>query len=211
MLSMKYILTLLFTLQLFANTYPMFSNKELNKIQTTSGKIATNRVRDYIKTIRDYKKLSKPQQLIRVNTYLNQLLPQVDKLNQKCSDYWETPKEFLTIGYGDCEDYAIIKYYTLLKLGFAQNRLFMTTAYEKHTGSYHMVLSYFEDFKKPPLILDNLSFRVLNLKQRDDLAIDKFINYQGVFKLNKNNKLIWIAHSYKKYDNLVEKIIKEQS
>jgi len=207
---MKYIFILIFAIHLFVDIYPSFTNKELKKIKINSGQIANNRVNDYIKTIKDYKKLPKAEQLIRVNTYLNQLLPQVDKLNQKCPDYWETPKEFLTVGYGDCEDYAIIKYYTLLKLGFSENRLFMTTVYEKLNGSYHMVLSYFESFKKPPLILDNLSFRVLNLKQRDDLTIDKFINSQGVFRLNKKNKLILVADSYKKFENLLKKINKEK-
>ncbi len=202
----KYILSILFTTQLFAISYPSFTLKQLQSVKTNSGKIAYNRVKDYLKTIYDYKGLSKQEQLIRVNTYLNQFLPQVDQLNQQCVDYWETPKEFLIIGYGDCEDYAIIKYYTLLKLGFEKKRLFITTVFEKHSGSYHMVLSYFVNFKKPPLILDNLSFRILDLSKRDDLIVDKFINYQGVFKLNKANKLIWVASSYEKYYNLLKKI-----
>jgi len=206
---MKYILILIFSIHLFANAYPNFTDVELDKIKKNSGQIANNRINDYIKTIKNYKKLSKNEQLIRVNTYLNQLLPQVDKLNQKRHDYWETPKEFLIIGYGDCEDYAIIKYYTLLKLGFSENRLFITTVHEKHSGSNHMVLSYFASFKQTPIILDNLSFRLLDLKQRDDLVADKFINSQGVFKLNKNNELVQIANSNQKFKNLLEKIKKE--
>ncbi len=202
----KYIVSIFFATQLFAISYPSFTLKQLQNVKKNSGKIAYNRVKDYLKTIYDYKKLSKHEQLIRVNTYLNQFLPQVDQLNQQCSDYWETPKEFLIIGYGDCEDYAIIKYYTLLKLGFERKRLFITTVFEKYSGSYHMVLSYFENFKKPPLILDNLSFRILESSKRDDLIIDKFINYQGVFKLNKANQLIWVASSYEKYSNLLKKI-----
>ncbi len=202
----KYLISILLATQLFAISYPSFTLKQLQSIKIKSGKIAYNRVKDYLKTIYAYKSLSKKEQLIRVNTYLNQLLPQVDQLNQKCVDYWETPKEFLTIGYGDCEDYAIIKYFTLLKLGFEKRRLFITTAFEKHSGSYHMVLSYFENFKQQPLILDNLSFRILKLDKRDDLVIDKLINHQGVFKLNKKNKLIWVASSYKKYNNLLKRI-----
>ena len=60
------------------------------------------------------------------NFYLNQLLPQYDDVMQKQEDYWATPKEFLIAGYGDCEDYVIIKYFTLIKLGFDKNKLFLT-------------------------------------------------------------------------------------
>ena len=206
---MKLLILLLIAFNVYASNYPSFTKYELQNIQKHSGNIAKNRALDYEQTINSFKKLPKNQQLIRVNSYLNQLLPQVDTLNQQSSDYWETPKEFLTIGYGDCEDYAIIKYYTLLKLGFKKNKLFITTAYEKYSGTYHMVLSYFESFNKSPLILDNLSFRILDLKTREDLKIDKFINYQGVFRLNEKNKLIWIAGSYPKFENLVKKIKKE--
>ena len=181
----------------------------LQNIKLNSGIIAKNRVLDYVKTIKSYEKLSKTQQLIRVNTYLNQLQPQDDQLNQKKEDYWETPKEFLSCGFGDCEDYAIIKYYTLLKLGFDKKRLFFTVALEKGSGAYHMVLSYFAKFQQQPLILDNLSFRVLTLNKRDDLYVDVFINFQGVFKLDKKHNLNWVSRAPRQYDMLVERINKE--
>lgn len=201
---------LLVTTIVFANSYPTFSNKELQKIQQNSGTIACNRIEDYLQTMKKFKHLPKRIQLTKVNTYLNQLLPQVDTLNQKCTDYWETPKEFLEIGYGDCEDYVIIKYFTLIKLGFAKNRLFFTTVREKHSGQYHMVLSYFEDFHKQPLVLDNLSFRILDLRKRDDLKVDRFINHQGVFKLDEQNKLYWVSRTHKKFDILLARINKEK-
>ncbi|MDE1154005.1 MAG: transglutaminase-like cysteine peptidase [Micavibrio sp.] len=41
-------------------------------------------------------------------------------------DYWASPTETLTYKRGDCEDYAILKYYTLKALGVPDNRLFIT-------------------------------------------------------------------------------------
>lgn len=161
---------------------------------------------DYSKTINSFKQYSKQKQLNKVNLYLNQLLPQYDEVMQNQEDYWATPKEFLTAGYGDCEDYVIIKYFTLLKLGFEKERLFITTVNEKYTGSYHMVLSYFEDNNSSPLILDNLSFRVLKLKNRKDLEADLFLNQNGIYKLNEHSDLIKTAPSSAKFQNLLKKI-----
>jgi predicted transglutaminase-like cysteine proteinase len=156
-----------------------------------------------------FKKLTKSKQLILVNFYLNGLLPQYDAIVQKQEDYWATPKEFLITGYGDCEDYVIIKYFTLIKLGFEEKKLFLTTVYDSYDDGYHMVLSYFKDKNKPPLILDNLSFKILSLKKRKYLKADVFINSNGVFKMNKNYKLTKIAKNSLKFNELLAKIKKE--
>jgi len=125
---------------------------------------------------------------------------------RKKEDYWASPREFLITGYGDCEDYAIIKYFTLLKLGFDEKKLFLTTVYESYNGGYHMVLSYFKTAGKPPLILDNLSFRILNLKDREDLKADKFINSTGAYILDKNFKLVKTGQTFIKFKVLLKKI-----
>jgi predicted transglutaminase-like cysteine proteinase len=194
---------------LYASNYPSFTKHELNSIKIELGNIAKNRAHDYDKTISSLKNIPKPKQLIKVNVYLNQLLPQVDMLNQHTIDYWETPKEFLTCGYGDCEDYAIIKYFTLIKLGFDKNKLFITTVHEKYSGGYHMVLSYFKEKNKPPLILDNLSFRILDLKFREDLKVDTFMNNTGSYKINRYNNLIKIGKAPDKFLNLLKRVKKE--
>ena len=206
---MKILLFLLSFSFLMASNYPSFTNDELDSIKKELGEISKNRVNDYDKTVKSFTKYPKQKQLIRVNFYLNQLLPQVDMLNQKTSDHWETPKEFLKCGYGDCEDYAIIKYFTLIKLGFDKDKLFITTVYEQYSGGYHMVLSYFNSKNKPPLILDNLSFRVLDLQTRKDLKADIFINESGNYKLTKENKLIRTTKPSLKFLDLLKRIKKE--
>ena len=202
----KTIFILFLSVYLFADSYPCFNTQELNRVEKTYGKIPRNRIVDYQKNIKLIKLYSKNKQLVRINFYLNQLLPQYDSVSQHKEDYWETPKEFLIHGYGDCEDYAIIKYYSLIKLGFDKNKLFITTVHEKYTGSYHMVLSYFKEAEKPPLILDNLSFKVLNLNARKDLRADLFINSTGVYKLTQKNLLIKVAQHFPKYEHLLQKI-----
>lgn len=193
---------------MLADSYPHFTKKDFLNIEKSVGKIAKNRAEDYQKTIDSYKKLSREKQLSKVNFYLNQLLPQYDDVMQKQEDYWATPKEFLIAGYGDCEDYVIIKYFSLLKLGFDKKKLFLTTVNEKYIGGYHMVLSYFEKKGESPLILDNLSFRILNLEIRKDLQADTFINVHGVYKIDKNNKLIKVQNYSPKFQDLLRKVKK---
>jgi len=195
---------------LFAWEYPHFTKNDFLKIEEKSGKISKNRATDYQEQITLFKTYNKTKQLNIVNRYLNQLLPQYDDVMQKQEDYWATPKEFLITGFGDCEDYVIIKYFTLLKLGFDKKKLFFTTVFEQYQGGYHMVLSYFNDKNKPPLILDNLSFRVLDLKTREDIKADLFINADGIFKIDKNHKLKKIANQSQKFNHLMKKIRKNR-
>ena len=201
---------ILSALILSANTYPHFDKKDFLYIQKTNGKIAKNRALDYQEKIREFKKFPREAQLTKVNFYLNQLQPQYDDVIQGEEDYWATPKEFISCGYGDCEDYVIIKYFTLIKLGFDKKKLYLTTVYEKYTGSYHMVLSYFKTKKKAPLILDNLSFRILDLKTRKDLEAISFINEYGVYKLNNKDELTKSKTTSLKFKNLLLKIEKEK-
>ena len=113
------------------------------------------------------------------------------------------------MGVGDCEDYAIIKYFTLLKLGFEKEKLFITLAYDKYSKRDHMVLSYFRANDKAPLILDNLSYEVLQLTKRDDLKISAFINTNGVYVLNDNSKLTKTRFTSKKFKELLKRVQKE--
>jgi len=147
------------------------------------------------------------QKLKKVNFYLNGLLPQYDAVIQKQEDSWATPKEFLTIGYGDCEDYALIKYYSLIKLGIDEKKLFLTIVNENFSGGEHMVLTYFRYKNRAPLVLDNLSFKILNLEQRQDLNAQIFINSTGVYKAGKNFSLIKIAQKYKTFEELRKKVL----
>lgn len=206
---MKRLLFLFSFSTIYASSYPHFSKHELHDIKNHSGRVSKNRAVDYSRTIDSLKILPKKEQLLQVNHYLNQLPHLSDKINNKKSDYWETPKEFLTCGYGDCEDYAIIKYFSLLKLGFSKDKLFITTALDKYSGEHHMVLSYFKEKNKPPVVLDNLSYKVLNLNIREDLKADTFINPTGTYRIDKNNRLVKVDKVPKKFSELMNRVEKE--
>ena len=201
-------LPMLVPLLLLSSEYPHFTENDFISIEKKSGRIAKNRSNDYQKTITTLQSTNEIKQLNSVNRYLNQLLPQYDAVTQNKEDHWATPKEFLAKGYGDCEDYVIIKYFSLLKLGFDSKKLYLTTVNELYTGGYHMVLSYFKEQNKSPLILDNLSFRILPLNKRSDIRADLFINAKGIYKIDSNNKLYKIGAYSKKFQELLKRVNK---
>lgn len=51
-------------------------------------------------------------------------------------DVWQTPKEFLENGQGDCEDFAIAKFFDLLELSYDP---WLVYCYIKRTKESHMV------------------------------------------------------------------------
>jgi len=198
-------LLLLLSSTLFCSEYPYFSEKELIDIKQKDP-ISMHRIVDYEKSVASLEHKSMTWQLNRVNSYLNQLLPQYDQVIYNQEDLWSTPKEFLRVGYGDCEDYAIIKYYTLIRLGFDKDKLYITRVTEKYKGGAHMVLTYFQKEGEAPLVLDNLSFKILTTKQRVDLDILYFINDTGVYTMSKTFKLTKVAKEHPKFEELQKKI-----
>lgn len=112
--------------------------------------------------------------LIRVNRFFNQLRQQDDRLTWGMNDYWASPEELLRAGAGDCEDFAIAKYQTLLALGLPaeQLRLLTTRAYSPRTRTIerHMVLTFQASPGATVWVLDNLIPEILALDMRHDLA-----------------------------------------
>ncbi len=156
-----------------------FTASEMAEIRKKYGDIACNRIEDYNKQMERFAILKDDQKLVMVNEYLNKLLPEYDAVRNNTEEYWSTPKEFLTLGTGDCEDYVSIKYHSLINLGFMEETLFFAIVRDTYTGSYHMVLLYEQRGEKEPLVLDNLSFRILPLSKRTDLELVDFFNETG--------------------------------
>ena len=88
------------------------------------------------------------------------------------ADHWASPLETLQQGRGDCEDYAIAKYFSLLAAGMpvARLRLVYVRAQVGGDSQAHMVLAYYAQANAEPLILDNLIGSVRPASRRPDLA-----------------------------------------
>ncbi len=113
---------------------------------------------------------SEETKVIEVNRFYNQLEFRSDMKTWKKKDYWASRLEFLGKGQGDCEDYAVAKYLTLMQLGIPGKKLFLT--YVKAIGypeAAHLVVSYYKEPGTIPFVLDNYNKKILPATQRKDL------------------------------------------
>lgn len=122
------------------------------------------------------------QTLEKVNAYFNTRLAFVSDANHwKKEDYWATPLESLTTQAGDCEDYVIAKYFSLIQAGVEQQKLRITYVKALKLNQAHMVLAYYPDPSSDPLILDNINPRILPASKRRDLAPVYSFNGMGMW------------------------------
>ena len=104
-----------------------------------------------------------------VNGFFNRLPYITDMVHWGVVDYWATPSEFLASSGGDCEDYAIAKYFTLKELGVPVSRLRLVYARTWQSNVAHMVLAYYAAPGAEPLILDSLEGGIRPASDRPDL------------------------------------------
>ena len=111
-----------------------------------------------------------PEGLERINIFLNRVPYREDIDHWRVEDYWATPAETVASNGGDCEDYAIAKYFLLKELGVPIVRLRMVYVRAGRSARPHMVLAYYPRPDADPLILDNLEDRVRSASGRPDLV-----------------------------------------
>jgi predicted transglutaminase-like cysteine proteinase len=126
--------------------------------------------------------------LKRVNDFFNrQIAFGEDSVIWNQPDFWATPLETLGRGAGDCEDFAIAKYYSLREVGVAPEKLRLiyvrakTGATDAVAAQAHMVLAYYSQPESEPLVLDNLINDIRPASRRPDLVPVFSFNSDGVF------------------------------
>ena len=102
-------------------------------------------------------------------------------------DYWASPLEMLGKGEGDCEDFALAKYFSLRAVGVAANKLRLVYVRAELGGpggpvQAHMVLAYYALPDAEPLILDNLISELRPASRRPDLTPVFSFNADGLWQ-----------------------------
>jgi predicted transglutaminase-like cysteine proteinase len=132
--------------------------------------------------------MDEPARLLEVNRFFNRRILFVDDADAwGQNDYWASPVELLEKGRGDCEDFAIAKYFGLLALGVSPARLRLVYVRASIGGSGgvvqpHMVLAYYPQPSAEPLILDNLIGDVRAASRRPDLVPVFSFNGEGLWE-----------------------------
>lgn len=149
--------------------------------------------------------------LERVNRFFNALSFVDDALHWNKADYWATPSEFLASGGGDCEDFAIAKYFTLIKVGIEEERLTLTYVKALRLNKAHMVLTYTATPGAEPLVLDNLVDAIRPSSQRTDLLPVYSLNGSGLWlaKQRGKGKMIGGSERLERWRELLDRMTNE--
>lgn len=94
--------------------------------------------------------------LSTVNRTINRMIAyRKDSVVYGNLDYWAKPTEILSIGAGDCEDFAILKMAALLEVGIPAASMSLVVLQDRQRRVFHAVLSVAT--QSGTFILDNLS------------------------------------------------------
>ncbi|HRD71288.1 MAG TPA: transglutaminase-like cysteine peptidase [Legionella sp.] len=163
------------------------------------------RFKAWAKLIENLKNKPVSAKLEGVNSFFNMFHYQDEGLSD---DYWKSPDEFIVDGGGDCEDYAIIKYFTLATLGVSTDKLRITYVTSLNLNRAHMVLAYYSSPEAEPLILDSLENSILKASLRPDLKPVYSFNGSGLWLAKQRGKEAAIGQpsSLGKWDELMKRM-----
>jgi len=154
------------------------------------GPAGTNRLKSWQSMLQEGLRpdSSEAERLTLVNTFFNKNIRFGTDLEVwEQEDYWATPLETLGRGAGDCEDFVIAKYFSLLALGVPETKLrFVYVRALLQQGQAlrvepHMVMAYYKSPGAEPLVLDNLASIIATASQRSDLTPVYSFNKEGYF------------------------------
>ncbi len=186
-----FIISLILTITNAKKTYNITQN-ELNKISKKYGEKAKRRAEIWDGVLQNAKKKDILNKLKDVNDFWNKIKYRRDSVHWKQKDYWAAPFEFLGSGAGDCEDYAIAKYFSLRKLGVPDNKLRITYVKLKRKRTKfeeaHMVLTYYHKPGATPIVLDNVNKKLKLASKRIDLRPVYSFNASGLWQAKNKGK-----------------------
>lgn len=151
---------------------------------------------------------SEMQRLQVVNQFFNQQLRYVEDIDLWHEvDYWATPIQSLIKGAGDCEDYAIAKYFSLRRMGIPSDKLRITYVKALTQNRAHMVLTYYASPQAEPLVLDSLINAIKPASQRNDLLPVYAFNGEGMWLSNAGgNKKVGDTKRLSRWQDLLKKM-----
>jgi predicted transglutaminase-like cysteine proteinase len=128
--------------------------------------------RDVVLTLKAWK------DLVRVNRWVNtNIKPMTDLDHWGVVERWNYPDD----GYGDCEDYVLLKRRMLMQAGWPRQALLITVVRDRQ-GDGHAVLTVETD--EGEFILDN---------QNEDVLLWSETGYRFVKRQSQNDPNVWIA------------------
>ena len=137
-------------------------------------------LRQWKKFLRGLGGIDRISQIKAVNHFFNRHPYIIDPKNYGVPDYWATPFQFLTRD-GDCEDYAITKYFSLRSLGFSAESMRIVVLQDLNLNTAHAILVVY--MGKKALVLDNQVATVVDASS--------ILHYRPIYSINEKH---WWLH-----------------
>ncbi|MEH6452683.1 MAG: transglutaminase-like cysteine peptidase [Psychromonas sp.] len=161
---------LFLSISFYAQSDTLLNEKKvIAALQKHYGERAVKRGKAWLEIISSSQQQTDLEKLAKVNQFFNLLHFVDDSDIWGDKNYWATPIEFIGANAGDCEDFAIAKYFTLLEMGIEDSKMRLTMVKALKLNQYHMVLSYYDKPSSIPLILDNIDGEIKLADSRPDL------------------------------------------
>lgn len=191
---------------------PPINQENLDQIAREYGENALRRIDHWQFIINSGARLSVHEKLVAVNTFFNDMKFVNDIDHWGKEDYWATPLQTLASNGGDCEDFSIAKYFTLLQMGIPAERMRLTYVKALKLDQAHMVLTYFETRDADPLVLDNLDKEIKPASRREDLLPVYSFNVDGLWlaKAEGADQHVGSPKQLSKWNSVIARISGEQ-
>lgn len=197
------LLFITFIFVFFSYSSEFVTDEIIKKVDEKYGLFAEKRFESLRQLILGLQGANDMKKLEEVNNFFNNVSYSSDKDTYGITDYWATPFEFLAHGEGDCEDYAIAKYFSLIHLGIPANKMFITYVNVEGYSQAHMVLTFFDNPNAEPYILDNFKTELLSASKRTDLKPIYYFNPE-ILKDGMQTS------AHKKWDQLIKNIMENK-
>jgi predicted transglutaminase-like cysteine proteinase len=201
---------LLCSTEIFATNHWFIAPEFQMKIRLKYGHAAESRVRELNKLITNEQDANEWTKINKINNFFNTAIDYKNDLSLwGVNDYWALPIETIFRGLGDCEDYVIAKYFSLIALGINEDKLRLMYVRHIKANEPHMVLIYLENQKSVSLVLDNNNPDILPTHKRIDLKPIYSFNSKGVWMEKSNGLARKVNNSpgVSAWNNLIKKLI----
>lgn len=145
------------------------------------GRMLGGREATWGQLVLQWRNLSIMEKLHNVNALFNQWPYRLDSEVWGVVDYWEAPREFLSKS-GDCEDYAITKYFALKQIGVPASDMRIVILFDSIRRLAHAILLVY--VADDAYVLDNLSNVVLSHQ--------RYGHYVPQYSLNEEHRWVHI-------------------
>ena len=212
-LILAVIVALMIAVPVITETLFHFDKEFLKKVEEKCGKEAPARFAAWEELIYKDKSTSDREKLEKVNNFYNSRIRFASDMEVwGVEDYWASPIEFLCKKTGDCEDFAIAKFFTLKAMGMSEEKLNIAYVKALQYNIAHMVLTYYSEPGAEPLVLDNLIDSIEPASKRRDLMPVFSFNSAGLWtaKERGKGKLAGGSDRLKPWQGLLQKMSKNE-